>query len=320
MSGFRSFLVSLTLVLLVGGTLSPVIAADVEMSLGTGYLYGYTQYQIGGHVSAADGSQSNFHFPISELKFPLDSVMGQLEVNISFSEKLALKLKAQTNITDDTGKMEDSDWLVVPSQLDIFSESDTEMRAWLGDATLKYTFGQTHFASGRDRSDGYLASYTAGLGFKYQKYNFDVSNVLQWYPSSPSTPADFVAGLVLKYEAEYMIPYLELGMEIQGPNKGSGGFSVGFIPVLHFEDEDQHLLRDKVNVADHGWTGYGWFVKAEGRYNLNGSWYLSGDLSWLMMESSGVSDASFGGVYDHSIDHEIKSSQASLFVNLGYDF
>lgn len=320
MSRFQLLATSLCMLLAFCFGGSAVEAAELDVSLGTGYLSGYTRYQIGGHVAVADGSSEDFHFPISELKFPLDSVMGQLAVGIRLDEKLTLKLKGQTNITADTGSMEDSDWLFSVTQLDIFSESDTEMRAWLGEATVEYTLSEIYYLAGRGHEQSYRARYYASLGYKYQKYSFECSNVLQWYPSLPAIPGDFFANLGLKYEAEYQLPYIMLGIDIQGADKGSGGLSVGYIPVVNFKDEDQHLLRDKVNVSDHGWGGQGWIIKAAGRYVLSDHWYLDGDLSWMTAESSGVSKASFGGVYDHSIEQKIENTQIGLFINLGYSF
>jgi hypothetical protein len=57
-----------------------------SVSVGTGYLTGDTQYQIGGRTIHADGAYE-FHFPLSELKFPLDAFMVKGTVTVDFAER-----------------------------------------------------------------------------------------------------------------------------------------------------------------------------------------------------------------------------------------
>ena len=304
-------------------SISPATAADYDFSIATGYLKGDSTYRIGGLVDGADGSQSNFHFPISELMFPLDAVMLKTEFEVSFSDRWRLSLNAQTNITENTGKMEDSDWLS-PGRLDIYSESDTEMRALLFDGKLRYTFYRGYYAESSANSlnggSDLLFSYSAGLGYKHQNFDFEVSNLDQWYPSSPSTPHDRVSGLVLTYEVEYWIPYLELAMDINKSDKFSFELGFAYAPIINVKDEDHHLLRNKVNVADHDWNGSARFFTLKGRYNFNERWHMAAEIENMSLESEGRSVASFSGVYDHTIDHKIESEQSSGFLTVGYSF
>ena len=306
--------------LLCVAAISPLQAADFESSLGAGLMFGSTQYQIGGHFVDAEGTQGTIHFPLSELKFPVTALMARVDFDWRLSERLRLRVNGQTNLTEETDKMEDSDWLFYTTQLDIYSKSDTEMRAWLADAAIDYTFAEVPFAAGRERGQQYQANYYAGVGLRYQKFEFDCSNVYQWYPSSPSTPADYVPGLGLKYEIEYQIPYVELGVNFEGPGKVSGNFLLGYAPVLHAEDKDQHLLRDMVSVTDYGWDGHAWILEGTLRYQLNEKWFLRGDLAGMWLETNGMSDTAVGGVYNHSIEQKAESNQGSIFINLGYDF
>jgi len=295
--------------------------AGVSASIGTGYLAGDTQYQIGGRVIDADGVY-DFHFPISELKFPLDAFMVKGTVTADFAERWSLMASAATNITDDTGNTENRDWLT-PNSLDIYSESDTEMDALLLEGKVSYMFYQWYDGHGSISgisNRNIQFSHFAGLGYKYQRFDFEVSNLDQWYPTSPSTPHDLVSGLVATYEAEYQIPYLELSMEMKVAEKFLLELGVAYAPFVDFQDEDQHLLLDKVNRADHDWAGDAMFVRLKGRYNFNPHWFLELDAEAMKIESEGESNAYFGGVWDHSIDHEVESEQYSAYLSIGASF
>jgi outer membrane protease len=295
--------------------------AAVSASIGTGYLAGDTQYQIGGRVIDADGVYE-IHFPLSELKFPLDAFMVKGTVTVDFAERWSLMASGATNISDDTGNTENRDWLT-PNTLDIYSESDTEMDALLLEGKVSYMFYQWYY--GQASINGISTrniqfSYFTGLGYKYQKFDFEVSNLDQWYPTTPSTPHVHVSGLIATYEAEYQIPYLELSMEMKVAEKFLLEIGLAYAPFVDFQDEDQHLLRDKVNRADHDWAGDAMFVRLKGRYNFNPHWFLELDAEAMKIESEGESNAYFGGVWDHSIDHEVESEQYSAYLSIGASF
>ena len=323
MSALRVFWSFLFVITLIGAVPSPVTAAGFNMSVGTGYLQGFTRYQLGGHFAYVNGPEGNNHFPISELKFPLDAPMLRVDLGTRIDNRLRLRLNGQTNLNERTGKMEDSDWVHAPGQLDVFSRSDTEMRAWLVDGVAEYSIRELSFTDPDGSGKIYHSRYYGGLGFKYQKFEFDCSNLYQWWPSDPSRLPYSDPRLILKYEVEYQIPYLLLGIDMTDSGKLIRNLHLGFAPFLHVEDKDQHLLRGKTNTADHGWGGYAFFMGAEGRYELSRGWYLAGDLSLMVLESKGVSVATFSGagaVDNHSIDEKIKSQQISGFIRLGYDF
>jgi outer membrane protease len=304
--------------------------AQVEISVGTGYLAGETQYQIGGTVHLADGSTEKTHFPLSELKFPIDAYMIRGQLDLGFFEKWGLMLRAETNLTEDTGKMEDSDWGVwegsPTTQLDIFSESDTDMDAVLFEGKLTYEFARGYYGGVSLDENAVnldiLFSYTVGMGFKYQKFDFDISNLDQWYPSVPAADHVIVNGLVITYEAEYQIPYLELAMEMAIRESFEFGIGFAYAPYIHFQDEDHHLvrLRNKVNIADHGWDGKAQMIKFKGRYNFNENWSLQTNFEAMKMDSEGEAKSYLDGVWNHTVDHHISSHQYSGYLMVGYSF
>lgn len=304
------------------------VSAGVDLSVGGGYLKGKTQYRIGGRAVYADGSTTQIHFPLSELRFPLDSYVIKGQVDIDFAKKWALMLSAETNLTDDSGKMEDSDWGVWEgspiNRLDIFSKSDTEMDMYAVEGKLTYElysayYGQNALRPETGNSDINF-TYTVGIGYKYQNYDFEVYDLDQWYPSSPTTPHDIVAGLVLKYDAEYQLPYLEVGMKMDVYDRFALGLDVGYAPLIAFKDKDQHLLRDKVNVADHGWEGDAFMGRLSMRYNISRRWYVNADYEVMQLTSEGTAKSYLGGVWNHTIDHEITSRQHRAYLMLGCSF
>jgi len=304
------------------GTFSAT-AADFDVSLGTGYLSGDSTYQIGGLVIDNSGLYE-IHFPLSELKFPLDSVMLKGEVGISFADKWRFSGNIQTNVTQDTGKMEDSDWIFSPYSLDVFSKSDAEMTALLLDAKLQYRFyqgfyGETAINNG-SRTSNLLFSYFVGLGYRHQRFEFDVSNTDQWYPSDPSHPHDYFPGLSLTYEVEYQIPYLELSMDMIASDQFNLILNLGFAPWVNVTDEDHHLLRGLVGISDHDWNGNAEFISVEGRYHFNAHWYLALEAAAMKISSKGRTNSYDHGDWDHSITQKIESRQLSSFLRLGYQF
>lgn len=306
---------------------SPAAFAGVDLSVGGGYLANDIQYQIGGRTVSADGSVADLHFPLSELNFPLDSYVVKGQVDVDFADKWALMFNAETNLTDDTGQMVDSDWGVwdesPADQLDIYSKSDTEMDLLSFEGKVTYELYRGYLGQDSPNPDlgnaDILFSYTLGAGYKYQKFDFDVYDLEQWYPSAPQEPRDYVDGLVLTYEAEYQIPYLELGMEMNASETFILQLGLAYAPFIAFRDEDRHLLRDKVNKADHGWDGSALMGRLSMRYNFS-DWYVSADFEAMEIESEGESKAYYGGVWDHTIDHEMSSHQYRSYLMLGYSF
>lgn len=305
-----------------------LVLAGVDVSVSGGYLAGNTQYQIGNRVVLADGSVYNLHFPLSELDFPLDSYVVKGQLDADFANKWVLMLRAETNLTDDSGKMEDSDWGVWDAsptdQLDIYSKSDTEMDMYAFEGKLTYQlyqgyYGENSLNSGNANSE-LKFSYTVGLGYKYQKFDFDISDLDQWYPSAPTAPHDTVEGLVATYEVEYQIPYLELGMKMSSSDKFVMELAVAYAPLVDFKEEDQHLLRNMVSPADHDWNGDALMAHLYARYNLNKSWFVKAEFETMKIESEGRSKTYVNGIYDHSIDHEISSRQHRYYLTLGYSF
>lgn len=284
------------------------IGPRLQLTLGAEKWEGDTTYQIGGTVSTPSTAYE-MHFPISELEFPLDVYMISLSGSIEITKKLFLSAKAKKNITDDAGKMKDSDWITLsnPDQLDIYSESDTELDALIIDINLQYRFFE---------KSGW--SFNAGVGYLYQKFDYECSLIRQWSPSGLSGYDYTGTGEVgLTYEVRYSIPYTEIGAQFKIKDF-SVETTLGYSPFVNAKDEDHHILRSKVNKGDC--DGDAIFFSLKGQYDFLKNWFLTLGFEFMKIETEGESDAYFYGVYDHTIDEEIFSEQKVIAFTVGYVF
>jgi outer membrane protease len=288
----------------------------IDLAIGIGRVNGHTTYQIGGDVSTPAG-RTEVHFPISQLKFPLDAYMASAEGSVGFANDWEVRGNVKKNVTDDVGKMEDSDWGVYwleagyPAEqdtLDIYSESDAELDALMFDVSVRYRLYKWFFI---------------GLGYLYQKFDYDVSGLNQWYPSSAyyfgtDFPHDRVRGKVLTYEVTYNIPYLELAAIGMATDDLRLEISLGYSPMVQAEDEDHHLLRSKVNKGEC--DGHAIMLSMEAYYGLPKNWFATLGVDYARIEADGESKAYFDGIYDHTIDMELESEQVFYALSIGYAF
>ena len=318
---------SLLTSLVIGGVLSilPLLSfttparAEVELSAGHGVMTGYTQYEVGAPVYPA-GSSSMTHYPFSRLKFPIDAVMFKGTARISFGDNWQVESSVATNISEETGDMKDYDWLHSgnPEQLDIYSESDTEMRTLLMDGKVSYRILQKTLPGGEDTSGSQPGELIGriGVGFRYQFFDFDVSDTVQWDDVSGTPTVSRYSGKTMTYEAEYLIPYLHAGVALNLPPRFSLDAGLAWAPVINFRDWDNHLLRDKTQDADHNWNGSAFFATASCRYDLSRNWFVKADLEAAFLESEGRAVQSTG----QSVRHEVESRQTSAYLLVGYRF
>ena len=296
------------------------IGPRLHLTLGNEKWGGDTTYQIGGTVSTPSATYE-YHFPISELEFPLDVYMLSLSGSLEITKKLFLSVGAKQDITDDAGKMKDSDWGVPfedppgsdlwwwygPDSLDIYSESDAELDALIIDINLQYKFL---------KKSGW--SFSAGLGYLYQNFDYECSLIRQWSPSGLSGYDYTGTGeLGLTYEVKYSIPYMEIGAQFKIKDF-SVETTLGYSTFVTAKDEDHHILRSKVNKGDC--DGDAIFYSLKGQYEIINNWFLKLGFEYMKIETEGKSDAYFYGVYDHTIDEEIFSEQKVIAFTMEYVF
>jgi len=288
---------------------------QADLALGAGIMRGDTTYQIGGRYNMAGGPTQQMHFPLSELEFPLDVAVFSARGSLKFLDLVELDASVKKSITRSSGKMKDSDWLATPDQLDIYSESDTRVDALIWDARLRMRAFHSPDESRKARPR--YATYL-GLGYLREDFDFTAGNLDQWYPSDPAAPHDRVAGDVIKYSITYSIPFVEIAQRVRAGDRLDLGGSFGYSPVVSVKDEDQHLLRSKVNVGRC--QGIAFLFSFDGRYQHPRGWFLSAAVDYTRISAHGAMDASFSGVYNHTIEERIASSQIALTGLAGYEF
>ena len=296
--------------------------ASFDVALGTSYLSGDTDYQIGGKVKWDNFPLEHIQFPISELKWPLDTFWVTLRGDVSW-DRWRLGAKLEKNITDDPGDMEDRDWGIYPypysrwDRLDVYSETDTELDGLIFDINADFTFYRVP-----------QWAFYAGLGYLYQNFDFDGRNTKQWQrdPITSDRYYVYVPGDTIDYEVTYKIPYLRLGTVFSykdktGKDKFQMEASAAYSPIADAEDEDNHLLRGKTNRSDT--DGDAWIWAFYARYNFMPQWFLGLNFDYTTISTDGDSRATFTGadaVYNHVIDIELDSTQTSTTFEVGYEF
>ena len=267
----------------------------VDIGIRAGYLKGDSTYHI-----SFDGGASELEFPLRV--FLLGPEIGLGYKNTKNQEKLRLNLIWLTSITEGTGKMKDSDWIDGDGQpgLDIYSESDIELKANIFHINLLYNFWPT-----KNISIGPV------VGYKYQQFKYDISNTDQVgygiYAPFTASPR----GRTLEYKAIYHIPYFGLNSGILFLERFQANIKLGYAPWAFAKDRDDHLLRYKLSRGDT--DGYAYFANLNADWNFWPHLYLTISGEYMKIRTTGTQHQSFyagpfvGTTYD--VDDKITSKQ-----------
>jgi len=295
---------------LADGKVSFNLGADI------GNLSGYTLYNI--KIPGKFPGDYPFTEAESELEFPLDSWIGGLNASVGKKGLWSIDLSLAKNLTGDTGKTKDSDWLTVgygykwktgnTREKFIYSESDTKMDAFLLDLNGRY---------------GSKGAFLIG-GYRYQNFSFDLSNGNQ---SSPIglLPPSYVSGKVATYEITYKIPYGGIGFDIRPSSK----FSINLLGVYGWanaEDKDDHILRSKRSTAEADGSFYS--IKAQGDLSLSKNLSLLAAIEYLKIDANGTqdqvryaaTDEGPAGTIATGIDYKAESEQLYFWAGVKYVF
>lgn len=278
--------------------------------------FGYTLYQIGGIAEEPDGTRYKYSFPISEIKLPIDIFMFSCDVKGELFERFILHTNIKKNITNDAGKMEDSDWLGSsdhPHELIIYSESDAKLEAFIINTDFQVkTFSNSLF------------TLFTGAGFLYQNFKYDMNNL----KTTIFNPAYVIeaSGKIITYEIDYYIPYIEVTpcFDIKNKLKIMHRFAVS--PDITAKDVDDHLLRYKESKSDV--HGFAFITSLKTEYYLNSLVYFNLTLNYNYMYADGwCKQYQYKEYFDGTntipvgpigkIENKIESSQFSVVINAG---
>ncbi|MEK6691927.1 MAG: omptin family outer membrane protease [Nitrospirota bacterium] len=255
----------------------------------------------------------------SELEFPLDSAIGGITASLGKKGHWSIDLSLSKNITEDTGKTTDIDILTAREDATgriergwiIYSESDTDMDAFLFDLTGKfYIIKRTRISLG-------LAA-----GYRYQSFSFDISNVSQ---EDAWDHYVYVPGKAATYDITYSIPYAGLALDLRPSSRFSMNFSFAY-GWAFAEDEDDHILRSKKSTAKSDGPYYS--IKADGNVSLSRRLSILLGLEYLRIETEGTQDqiryanTSEGpaGTIGTGIDYNAISDQLYIWLGMRYTF
>lgn len=324
---------------------TPLYASNLQgdVEIGLDKLDGDTTYEIGGKISEVGVGSGIVHFPISKLEFPLGVYLISAKAGVTFGDAWRIGIGLKKNITRKAGELTDSDWgywwlkgysWARQDTLDIYSESDASLDALLWDLHGSYTIKLKGVAArlGLD-----TCALRFGVGYIHQTFDYDITNLDQWYPSydyyqtdienDPDIPPAtkntvkghiYNTGKVLTYTVDYtLFPMLETGVLVVFPQGFSLETDFSFCPLARAEDDDHHILRNKVSTGDCDGTAVLASVKAG--YTLAKALTIGLHYDYLSIYTEGTqtqTDPDFTG----TIDQHIESRQHFLGVSLGYSF
>jgi outer membrane protease len=257
--------------------------------LSYGYMTGMTLY----HISSYDITGSGIE---SELEFPLNTFLLSLEGSYRGAERAAegrvqFDYRLSMNLGGGSGKMKDSDWLtddidifLVGSPnpgLDIYSESDADLKAMIIDLRLSYdTWAAEQWAVG------------PLVGLRYEKFSYDVSNVSQvGYGPYAAGYTGSMSGLVLTYEVSYTVPLVGIRTTLHTTDAFEAQLDLGYSPWVSAKDKDDHLLRYKLSEAST--SGSAFLAALTGQWETSGRNFIQCRGEYFKIETTGTQNQRF---------------------------
>jgi outer membrane protease len=296
----------------------PIARLDLEN--GFERYFFYTKYQIGGMTYARDGAVP-YHFPISELKFPLDAFFIYANLNLNFVDRVTIHFNVRKNIHNRVGTMEDSDWVPYPGFKTVYSESTARLNALFTETDLTVRLFTVSFFS-----------LVFGGGFSHQYLYYWCSDTSQTsiLDSAPPYigPPSFIMipCKVITYDLRYYITTIQVtpvftvgGLEI--------ALAIRFSPYLWARDTDDHILRAKRSVGESAGTAFMPFLRV--RYMFANRIFLAAQLDYLLLNTKGHQTQSYylpvaeaGGIpgWAARTENRLKSEQLSMGLGAGYSF
>ena len=319
--------------LLAPGLHSEAFGFKSSLSAGVGRMDGDLTYKIGG-VFYDSETAGRAPMAISKLEFPLETYMLTVDFGMEFANRWEINITGKTNVLDSDGVMKDSDYLSLFWDVDeetgeqtgdvstgeelgmpdVYSESDVDLDAIIGDFNIRYRIVGTLYA---------------GVGYIYQNYDYEMSDFRQWYPlrdyyslydSAYYSPGISGTGVGLTYEITTHIPYLELAAK----GNISENFTIGayfrYSPMVKMKDEDNHLQRVPPILAQGECDGDAYILALNAKYKFARRWFLDFQFDYTKIDTKGDQKNYTEGTYAWTTDEEISSTQMFYSLSLGFSF
>lgn len=282
---------------------------NITSSFGTELMNGDSTYQIGGKCEPASVCDYNGRFPISKLEFPMNMILATFRMQ-GESEKLNFDLQLKKSILSTAAKFKDSDWItnINPNQIDVYSESDSTIDAFILDASLDYKV-----TSISNDIKNYI-----GLGYIKQNLYFEAENTVQEYPSNPSTPSVTIPGLTITYKVDYNIFYLYYRAYYNIDSNTRFNVKIGYSPSVIITDLDNHVIRNRITKGKL--NGYANILDFSIDFRLDSESKFNFNIHYMGVTADGRQTQATNGRYTGTIDEKITSSQTSLGVKYYYLF
>lgn len=270
-----------------------------------GFISGSTSYKIGG---VEYDPTYGYYSWASKLEWPIDSALAGVHLTVNTDRGFAFEMGIRKNLTYDTGKMRDSDY--VDGYRFIYSESDTEMD--MTDFDIKGRFNPRRV----DKNNIGLI-----IGYRHQELSFNAKNLAQ-RSTIPELNGD-VKGLAGTYEVIYSIPYagISLNSSIAKGTEVTLAAEIGYLEAMN---QDDHVLRYKKATG----KGTGSSINLSGNlsYNVTESFFVRMIAEYLLIDAHGkqtqrwyaTTSEATAGTIKSGIDMEIESEQA--IVSLGAEY
>jgi outer membrane protease len=298
------------LFLIVFGICSHKVHAGTSFSAGVdaGVLSGFTSYRIGG--IDYDPTYGYYSWG-SKLEWPINSIIAGPYLSLNADNQVLIDVSLRTNVTDETGKMKDSDY--INGYRFIYSESDASMVMY--DFNLK---GRINLSRNQKNTIGLIG------GYRYQDFSFEARN-LEQTSLDPNFFSGSISGLVIRYDVKYSIPYVGLAItSLVGPKtllELSG--QLGYVMV---KDVDDHVLRYKKSTGHS--TGESIGLSGSITHNLAPTSYIRLTAEYTMIEADGkqtqrwyaTTSEALEGYTIKDIDLKIESEQTLVSLGVGIRF
>jgi hypothetical protein len=306
---------------------STATIGHLEIENGFERSFLYTLYQIGGKSLSRQG-YTIYHFPISELKFPLDAYFFYFNLNINFLNRLTIHYSMHKNINNRVSKMKDSDWVPFPKVKTIYSESDARLNAVFNESDLAVRLFTVSFFS-----------LDLGAGFMHQYLYYWCSNVEQVSIYDTSSPIYIgnpqyvkLRGKIITYKLQYYIFTMQITPVFKIPI-GTGFLeivtAIRFSPYLKAKDIDDHILRGKISKSESTGTAFMPFLKII--YTFYNRIFITAKFEYLYLTTEGKQQQYYYNPFlDSNSDKipgwyaslqcKLKSEQISISLGAGYSF